>query len=949
MKITLSLFFLLGALSLWGRSIAGWDNFNGKYHFSGKEKILWQESFDGKLEDFDISFRDGATGKVEIENSTLKITKSNYAGFIVVKSRKTFVSKIGEVLQTSINCRSEKSDPEYAVGYLRLLGREENLSYFSKLDGRGPGGPRMFKLINSQKDSWIRKLAHLLTSEQSGEIITPAIVVAGAPSESQWDDWFVEEFNTAKKNFLESVGNKFNFPAGVECDEAVFAEKLRSEIDHQAKVEVRDGVSRLVVDGKIVPPKFFIPFAGRPGKESVNSKNMADSGVDLQFVIIHFGNDSKKQHFWTKNGFDVQGAVKKIRSAMRCSPGAKFLLTLTINPYREFIENFPEEVWSLYDGTPVYGTFIHAPATISKKKSPRHFYWVSMFSEVWRNAVKQNIAELIKELKKSGLSKKIVGVHFTGFHDNQFSTRHVDFSKPAKTAFRKYLRKKYRSVEALQKAWKNDSVTSFDAVEPEDFGKKLFFDPESEQAKIDYFHFLKNGAMDLQEDLGGFIKAEFDKDIVVVRYCMGAFGGTLNSAFDIWSFLNSKNVDILIAQPTYSRRIPGVPIGFRLPLASFHHHGKLFVNDFDLRTYAAIHGNETELRMLGLSCALNDQMWEAVHRKMAGQMIAAQMGYRYLDMGNGWFSPPGIIADIADSSKMHRDFVDGAASRRSWQPEAAFVIDDKGMMLRNFPGNYYNFEEYYTVGNQLDYLASSGVPFDIWLLDDLIAAPEIARKYKMLVFGGMNHIDKTRQKFVDSLKNNRRILIFLSGTGRLGNCKELTGFEVEYERRPYSHETIPEKNEKNNMLSPLFSDTVLLRNIGKQAPGNMRPGRFSILPDPALNIHARYQDNGNIAVASKDFKDFRTVYIGNSGTLTPEFFNALAGSANVYTVSRNGIQINMNGNFLSVHGIIPGKYRIQLPFVCEVVNLKDGNTVGKNIEFFDLDVSAGSSWWFLLK
>ena len=171
---------------------------------------------------------------------------------------------------------------------------------------------------------------------------------------------------------------------------------------------------------------------------------MADSGVDLQFVIIHFGNDSKKQHFWTKNGFDVQGAVKKIRSAMRCSPGAKFLLTLTINPYREFIENFPEEVWSLYDGTPVYGTFIHAPATISKKKSPRHFYWVSMFSEVWRNAVKQNIAELIKELKKSGLSKKIVGVHFTGFHDNQFSTRHVDFSKPAKTAFRKYLKNKYR-------------------------------------------------------------------------------------------------------------------------------------------------------------------------------------------------------------------------------------------------------------------------------------------------------------------------------------------------------------------------------------------------------------------------------------------------------------------------------------------------------------------------
>ena len=949
MKIFLN--FLLSAVmfSVFGQAISGWENFNEKYQLTGKEKILWQEKFDGKLEDFDISFRDGAEGKVEIKNSALKIIKSNYSGYIVVKSKKPLKSEIGAALQTSIICSSRNADPEYAIGYLRLFGEKEDLSYFSKLDGRGPGGPRMSKLINSPENSWIRKLAHLQLSEKSGDLITPAIVVAGSPSESLWDNWYIEDFNTAKEVFRQNVGENFNFPAGEECDGKFFAEMLRNEIDHQAKIEVQDGLSKLVVDGKTVPPYFFIPFAGHPGKESVNSKNMADAGVDLQFIIIHFGNDSKKQHFWTKDGFDVQGAVNKIRSAMRCAPDAKFLLTLTINPYREFADEFPEEVWSLYDGTPVYGSFIHSPQAIEAKKPERLFYWISMYSTVWRDAVKKNISLLIKELKASNLSKKIVGVHFTGFHDNQFSTRHVDFSKPAKVAFRKYLKEKYKNIKSLQSAWKNSSITSFDDIEPENFGKKLFFDPDKEQSKIDYLHFLKNGAMDLQEDLGGFIKKEFGKNIVVVRYCMGTFGGTLNSAFDIWSFLNSKNVDILIAQPAYARRIPGMSIGFRLPLASFHHHGKIFVNDFDIRTYAAIHGKETELRMLGLSCVINDRMWNSVHRKMSGQMIASGMGYRYLDMGNGWFSPPEIMSDIADSSKKHRDLVSGQQKKRFWHPDAAFVIDEKGMLLRNFPGNYYNFEEYYTVGYQLNYLASSGVPFDIWMLEDLLASPEIARKYKMLVFGGMNNVDNARRKLLDSLKNNHRTLVFLSGSGRLGKGESATGFAAKYERRPESHETVPEKNEKNNMLSPLFSDTVLLQNIGKNAPKNMRPGRFMVLPGPGLTVHARYRDNGNIAIASRNFRDFRSVYVGNSGGLTPEFFNHLARTGGVYSVADSGIQVNMNGNFMAVHGIIPGKYRIKLPFSCDVINLKDGSVTGKNIKFFDLNVSSGTSWWFLLK
>lgn len=63
--------------------------------------------------------------------------------------------------------------------------------------------------------------------------------------------------------------------------------------------------------------------------------------------------------------------------------------------------------------------------------------------------------------------------------------------------------------------------------------------------------------------------------------------------------------------------------------------------------------------------------------------------------------------------------------------------------------------------------------------------------------------------------------------------------------------------------------------------------------------------------------------------LTPGAFNALARKARAYVPTREGLQVDMNGDFLSVHCIVPGHYDFKLP-------------KGK----LPLDLSAGEVRWF---
>ena len=88
------------------------------------------------------------------------------------------------------------------------------------------------------------------------------------------------------------------------------------------------------------------------------------------------------------------------------------------------------------------------------------------------------------------------------------------------------------------------------------------------------------------------------------------------------------------------------------------------------------------------------------------------------------------------------------------------------------------------------------------------------------------------------------------------------------------------------------------------------------------------------------------MFIGSAAGLTPQFFNALVREAGGYVPAQYGLQVDMNGSFLSVHAVIPGRYGFRQPFPCRVTNLKTGLPVDAPGGVLQLELTVGETRWY---
>ena len=940
----------------------GWRNVCATRVLPSPAKGIWTAPLDKGATAFSVKWRDGATGTVSFASTDrgpcVKIAKTTPGGYVVVSAKDPFQVPPGAKLRAYAACEADNADCEYSYGFLRMHGKEENLAHFSGIPAYTDGGPKIGHIANTPPGMPDRKLCHFIADEKVGTNVTAAIVVAGAPSTSVWTQWGVEDYNAASKAWWDAVKAR-RPPAGAKDSPAMtdseFDAVLAAEPDHTAKVVQQDGYARLLLDGKPVVPVFFKSGGGESVKGFYGGAKMAESGMDLQSTGIRLGVTKNKQSgFWSKDGFDVKGAVAKIRRSMIRAPKAKYLLGVDLSAYPEFADEHPDEVWVNDEGRKVFGHECHSAFALPKKMDPaRHWYWISNHSLVWRDAVKEQLSVLIDELKRTGLSRLIVGVHIAGYHDAQFATIHPDYSKPAIAGFRRWLKTKYPSEAALREAWCDPSVTYATATPPvlrDNFSKHNYMKPAKEQAIIDFVAYLKKGPFFMQEDFARHIKKRFGKDIVAVRYCMSAFGGSWEGAYDITPFVKSDAIDILCAQPSYGRRTPSMPTAVRLPLESFHHNGKLFLNEFDLRTYGAMTAWETELDTMSYSRALDDPMWCAINRKLAGQMYARRMGWWYLDMAGGWFEPDGIAADIGETVAAGRALA--ASSPSKWRPDVAIVIDEDGALLRNTisGAHHYNSDESCLMGDQTQVLAASGVPCEKWLIQDWLDDPSLAKSFKAVLFFGMYDIDDRRAALLDALRTDGRTLVFMAGTGAARGVERL-GFRLGEKPFPAKHETVAEPTVRWNMNSLMHARKIGMIGVSTGWPWQFNsPSRLYLEPASGQKPMARFTEDGTIAVAERADAGAKLVYVAAYGGLTPDYFHHLAKESGAYVpTAGRGLEIDMNGDFMSMHCLVSGHYDFTLPHECEVVNMKSGKKMPVSGKVLPLDLEAGETAWFWLQ
>ena len=84
------------------------------------------------------------------------------------------------------------------------------------------------------------------------------------------------------------------------------------------------------------------------------------------------------------------------------------------------------------------------------------------------------------------------------------------------------------------------------------------------------------------------------------------------------------------------------------------------------------------------------------------------------------------------------------------------------------------------------------------------------------------------------------------------------------------------------------------------------------------------------------------------GGLTAEAFHGFAKASGAFVAADpNVLEIDMNGDFMSVHCLVPGTHPVRLPFAARATNVKDGSrAVGTRL---DLAMTAGETRWFRIE
>ena len=692
----------------------GWENVDPERREFPLAEVVWSAPADG----LKVERLDGAEGDVSFEGGRIVVRKTNDAGTIRIAAPVARFDAGRHVRFSAdvLECRAQSVDR--ALGGLSV---STNGVDFPERDAFRParwfrdGGTYMRRMVCTAPGMHYRKYAHGVSADG---VMTPAIYVKGAASESVWRNWraeYVDDAQALWRDFL--AAHRVPDRASEMEAEETFEAALAADIDHTAEIRTVSGRSVFVVDGRPVPPVLYKEshmFFPPPDHLNYAGRRLHDAGVKAGVIELCFAtNPAKTLGFWSKDGFDLAGAVDRVRRTMRVAGPRVFLLALNLNPYPEFSAEHPDEVWIKEDGSVARGTFGSVSAdydSTGNYGAPRKTWpWVSYASPAYRAAVMENLSALVDELKRTGLAKRIVGFHLSGFHDGQFAMPFPDFSSCV------------RAEHAANLA--------------------------GDAPETDFEYFSLQTGFRTQEMFARHLKREIGKPVVVARWCMTPFGGGAG-AHDIASFARSDAINVIVPQTAYSQRAPALATSCNLPCATFHDRGKMMWYEFDHRNFAAYDTwAKSVIAAKGLGNAEDLAQWTTIDRKHHGMTIALGMGNWYYDMGGAWMEPEGVVSEVADVVRFRENLLREPPD--PWRPDVVWVIDERSICLYNRRGRpEVKGGVYKMVAGARGDLGASGVPFEVRLVDDFLENPDLAKNYKAALLAGFLFPDESRKELM---------------------------------------------------------------------------------------------------------------------------------------------------------------------------------------------------------
>jgi len=688
---------------------------------------------------------------------------------------------------------------------------------------------------------------------------------------------------------------------------------------------MHNGRPVLDVDGERVAPMFYaltdVP-GGRWSWEELSQHNIRQfclQGVRLFQVDVFF------DHVWMPDGtLDLAIPQKQIRGILDVCPDANVVFRFHVTAPKWWARQHPDE-WVAYADMPDDEPYdpeqpFGFPRIIENDlyAVPR----VSFASTRWREEATQKLQDMLRALAEAPEGNALIGIQVANgmygeWHDWGFFYNEPDVGLPMQAAFRAWLRDRYGSDAALQRAWNDPAATLASATLPGMTDRAtthgIFRNPQQEQRTIDYFTAKHENTAETILHFARIVKETWPRPIVTgtfYGYYFSTFGRqAVGGHLELERILASPDIDYLSGPQAYEPETgdPGDPYRSRSLLTSIRHNGKLWLDELDFEVgiprwrdpnYASTLRQGTALlrRNVSFTFTKGQGLW---FYDFGPSGVDLDRKHNHFRGSHGYWDHPVYLSDIAAMRELFQartevPYTSGA--------DVLFVYDTQSFyhtasLNRQDPVSPALID--YTTLNAF----RSGVVFDPIHLEDLDTID--LSNYSTVVFGNVFYLtDAQREMIRQRVATDGRHLIWVYAPGysdgtRLdpAHITDVTGIAV----TPTTIDGAP---------------TIELATAGS-APFTTTLGSQPIAPlfavtDPDAEPIATYAQTGEVAVARKTLDDHTAWYLALPSK-TPMLLRTILHQtpAHRYTTENTDVVYAGNG-IITLHTVTGGPREVTL-------------------------------------
>jgi hypothetical protein len=888
-----------------------------------------------------VTPQDGAQGGGKVTTTmayagqaSYQIQKTNAVGYIDVALNQSFTVDVNNTY--TVHLRYHSSDaPLSAMLLIRLAGpTDTNLGYDTVLDG-SEGYENQASIRNST-NAWFDRVVDtsLAPGVVTPRILTPHVVLYGNPSTV-----YIDSFEIVVNNptFSNAAGPSFLVPATTAEVKAALAARPEAT----ATTGTYNGHPVLFVNNGPVPPLIYKALLSqKTGNGAPDPYTVGDyagfHSVGLDTVVmaapLAFGPNQSLEAgtSWTgMNGdvpvMDFTSLDANLLALLQKNPNANIILDLWVYPNQQWLQTHPGESFTINGKT-----------------------WPSDGSLHWRDDAASAIAAMVNHVRTGLYHKAVMGWFLTtGIDGQDFQPLDTyDRSAVNTTAFRTWLSQNYKNLTTLNQAWQAN-YANYNAIDvPADPVPEPTPTITGLSARSSYLAFRRAQSWALRDYWAGVIKTAANKPVVVLTYAAPLDQG----------FVQSKFIDGAGMQPAYQYRASGLPDGFK-PISPDSLHGKILFSELDLRSWVAASGTELERAWTPIPDDINE--WREENRKLIGGALADGFGAWYYDMDQ-YFNDPYLMREIEFAVQTWKQSL--LTAKSAFHPDVCVVVSDDA------------FD--YVTGAQspidgailgLMQLQTSGVPFDVQYLSDVVSNPQL-QQYKVYVFWHLARLTAVERAVIAKFAQTPSTLVWEYDTGFVSDfwtdpaaMDATVGMHIAtsdmYLREtplllsgiPLTNGLLPFQSMSELELSKMTLD---LPNFDSQPAEEIlaRPRPFAV-DDPQATPLAEFVpipgSPGSVAIASKNVGAATSIYIASPYGLGGDLLNAIAVKAGAYAAGVPGPAIHMNGEFISLHAMTSGTYTITLPpGKHTVIDAITGTVLAANVaSSYTLQVQPQTTYW----